>query len=76
MRYNPSDWDTYSSNQRKEFHLKPFEEQQEIIKQSYLFLVADENGNLDTMKILQLIMDLQDRVEDLEIECVRKEYYE
>jgi hypothetical protein len=76
MRYNPLGWDKYTQKQRKEWYLKPFEEQQEIIKQSYLSLVADENGNLDTMKILQLIMDLQDRVEDLEIECVRKEYYE
>ncbi len=76
MRYNPADWDTYTSNQRKEFYLKPFEEQQEIINQSYLSIITDENGNLDTMKILQIIMDLQDRVEDLEIECVRKEYYD
>jgi hypothetical protein len=76
MRYNPLGWDKYTQKQRKEWYLKPFEEQQEIIKQSYLSLVADENGNLDTMKVLQLIMDLQDRVEDLEIECVRKEYYD
>jgi hypothetical protein len=27
------------------------------------------------LKILEVIMDLQDRVEDLEIECVRKEYF-
>ncbi len=76
MRYNPSDWDTYSSKQRKEFYNKSFEERREIINQSYLSLITDENRNLDTIKILELIMDLQDRVEDLEIECVRKEYYE
>jgi hypothetical protein len=75
MRYNPADWYTYSSNQRKEFYLKPYEEQREIINQSYLSLIADENGNLDALKILEVIMDLQDRVEDLETECVRKEYF-
>jgi len=75
MRYNPADWDTYSSKQRKEFYDKSFEEKREIINQSYLSIITDENGNLDALKILEIIMDLQDRVEDLEIECVRKEYF-
>jgi hypothetical protein len=76
MRYNPSDWDTYSSKQREEWYRKSYEERREIINQSYLSLITDENGNLDTIKILELIMDLQDRVEDLEIGCVMKEYYD
>jgi hypothetical protein len=76
MRYNPADWDTYSSNQRKEWYHKSYEEQREIINQSYLSIITDENGNLDTLKILEIIMDLQDRVADLEIECVRKEYFQ
>jgi hypothetical protein len=76
MRYNPADWDTYSSKQRKDFYNKSFEEKRDIINQSYLSLITDENGNLDTIKILELIMDLQDRVEDLEIGCVMKEYYD
>ena len=75
MRYNPADWDTYSSNQRKEFYLKPYEEQREIINKSYFSIITDEYGNLDALKILEVIMDLQDRVEDLETECVRKEYF-
>jgi hypothetical protein len=75
MRYNPADWDAYSSKQRKEFYDKSFEEKREIINQSYLSIITDENGNLDALKILEIIMDLQDRVEDLEIECVRKEYF-
>jgi hypothetical protein len=76
MRHNPSDWDTYSSKQKEEFYLKPYEEEQrEIINQSYLSVITDENGNLDTLKILEIIMDLQDRVEDLETECVRKDYF-
>ena len=75
MRHNPKDWDTYNLKQRKEFYLKPFEEQREIINKSYLSLIADENGNLNALKILEVIMDLQDRVDDLETECVRKEYF-
>ncbi len=75
MRHNPADWDTYSSKQKEEFYLKPYEEEREIINQSYLSIITDENGNLDALKILEVIMDLQDRVEDLEIECVRKEYF-
>lgn len=74
MRYDPADWNTYTQKQRREFYYKPFEEQREIIKKSYLSLITDENGNLDTMKILEIIMDLQDRVDDLETECARKDY--
>ncbi len=76
MRYHPSDWDNYSSKQREEWYRKPYEERREIINQSYLSLITDKNGNLDTIKILEIIMDLQDRVEDLEIGCVMKEYYD
>jgi hypothetical protein len=76
MRYNPADWNTYSSQQRKDFYYKPYEEQRDIVAKSYLSIITDENGNLDTIKILEIIMDLQDRVEDLEIECVRKEYFD
>jgi len=75
MRHKPADWGTYSSKQREEFYLKPYEEEREIINQSYLSTITDENGNLDALKILEIIMDLQDRVEDLETECVRKDYF-
>ena len=75
MRYNPADWNTYTQKQRKEFYYKPFEERQEIIKKSYLSLITDENGNLDTMKILEIIMDLQDRVDEIESTYQRNESY-
>lgn len=74
MKTHPADWDTYTPKQRKEFYGKPFEEQREIINRSYLSLIADKNGNLDTIKILEIIMDLQDRVDDLENVCVRENY--
>ena len=78
MRHNsPADWNTYTQKQKKEWYYKPCEEQREIINQSYLSDITDENGNLDTIKILEIIMDLQDRVEDLETKCVmkRKDYF-
>jgi hypothetical protein len=75
MRYNPADWGTYSSKQRKEWYLKPYEERREIVNKSYLSIITDDNGNLDALKIIEIIMDLKDRVEDLETECVRKEYF-
>ena len=74
MKTHPADWDTYTPKQRKEFYEKPFEERREIINRSYLSLIADKNGNLDIMKILEIIMDLQDRVDDLENVCVRENY--
>jgi ubiquinone biosynthesis protein Coq4 len=73
MRYSPADWNTYTQKQRKEWHYKPYEEQREIVNQSYLSLIADENGNLDAIKILEIIMDLQDRVDELESTCSRIE---
>jgi hypothetical protein len=73
MRHNPVDWDTYTQKQRKEFYYKPYEEQREIINQSYLSVITDENGNLDALKILEIIMDLQDRVDELESTCSRIE---
>ena len=75
MRYNPSDWNKYTQKQKEEFYGKSFEEKRKIVNQSHLSLITDETGNLDTLKILELIMDLQDRVDDLETECVRKDYY-
>ena len=75
MRYEPADWNKYTKKQRNEWNCKSYEERQEIILKSYLHNITDENGNLDTLKILEIIMDLQDRVEDLEVECVRKDYF-
>jgi len=74
MRDIPTDWNTYTQKQREEFYYKSYQERREIVNKSYLSLITDETGNLDTIKILEIIMDLQDRVEDLETECVRKDY--
>ena len=74
MRHKPADWSTYTQKQKEEFYYKLYQERREIINKSYLSLITDETGNLDTIKILEIIMDLQDRIDDLEIECVRKDY--
>ena len=77
MKTHPADWDTYTPKQRKEFYEKPFEEQREIINRSYLSLITDETGNLDTIKILEIFMDLQDRVDEIGSTCQRnKSYYD
>ena len=77
MNTHPEDWDTYTPKQRKEFYEKPFEEQREIINRSYLSLITDETGNLDTIKILEIFMDLQDRVDEIGSTCQRnKSYYD
>jgi ubiquinone biosynthesis protein Coq4 len=75
MRFNPADWNTYTLKQQKEFHYKSYQEQREIINRSYLSLITDETGNLDAIKILEIIMDLQDRVDEIESTYQRSESY-
>lgn len=77
MKYQPADWNTYTSQQRKEWYSKPYEESRQIILQSYMNMIVDENGDLDKFKILELILELQDRVDYLEETCERSNsYYE
>jgi hypothetical protein len=75
MRYKPKDWDTYTLQQREEWYQKPYEETRKIILQSYMSTIADENGNLDEYKLLEIIIDLQDRVDELENTCERNDSY-
>ena len=77
MKYQPADWNTYTSQQRKDWYQKPYEESRQIILQSYMNMIVDENGDLDKFKILELILELQDRVDYLEETCERSNsYYE
>jgi hypothetical protein len=75
MKQTPSNFYTYSSKQREEFWLKNYEERRKIINDSYLSMIVDENGNLDKYKIIELILDLQDNVEDLKNTCQRTDSY-
>jgi hypothetical protein len=74
MIQTPKDFHTYSSKQREEFWCKSYEERRKIINDSYLSMIVDENGNLDKYKIIELILDLQDNVEDLKNTCQRTDY--
>jgi hypothetical protein len=75
MRHTPKDFSTYFSKEKKEFWLKSYEEQQKIINDSYISMIVDEAGNLDKYKIIEVILDLQDKIEDLESTCQRTDSY-
>jgi hypothetical protein len=75
MRQTPTNFYEYSSKQREEFWLKPYEEQQQVINESYLSMIVDEDGNIDKYKIIGIILDLQDKIEDLENTCQRTDSY-
>ena len=75
MIQTPKDFNTYSLKQREEFWCKSYEERRKIINDSYLSMIVDENGNLDKYKIIELILDLQDNVEDLKNTCQRTDSY-
>jgi hypothetical protein len=75
MIHTPEDFNTYSSKQREEFWLKDYEERRKIINDSYLSMIVDENGNLDKYKIIEIILDLQDNVEDLKNTCQKTDSY-
>jgi len=67
MRNWPKDfYYTYSDKQREEFHIKNPEERRKIVNDSYISIIVDDTGNLDKYKILEVIMDLQDRIDELE----------
>ena len=75
MEYQPADWNTYTSKQRETWYQKSYDERRKIILQSYMDMIVDENGELDKFKILELILDLQDRVDNLEATCERRNSY-
>ena len=75
MKQTPSNFHTYSSKQREEFWLKNYEEQRKIINDSYMSTIVDDNRNLDKYKIIEAILDLQDKIEDLENTCQRTDSY-
>ena len=75
MRYQPADWNTYTSKQRETWYQKSYDERRKIILQSYMDMIVDENEELDKFKILELILDLQDRVDNLESTCERMDSY-
>ena len=75
MKYQPADWNTYTSKQKEVWHQKSYEERRKIILQSYMNMIVDENGELDKFKILEFLLDLEDRVDNLESTCEKTDSY-
>ncbi len=76
MTHTPKNfYGNYSPKQREEFWLKTYEERRKIINDSYLSMIVDDNGNLDKYKIIEIILDLQNKIEDLENTCQRTDSY-
>jgi hypothetical protein len=75
MKHTPKNFSTYSNKQREEFWLKSQEERLKIINDSYMSMIVDEAGNLDKYKIIEIILNLQDTVEDLENTCQKTDSY-
>jgi hypothetical protein len=76
MKNTPKNfYDNYSLKQREEFWPKTCEERRKIINDSYLSMIVNEAGNLDKYKIIDVILDLQNKIEDLENTCQRTDSY-
>jgi len=75
MSQFPKNYSDYSHDQKRVFWYKPFEERRKIINDSYLSMIVDEAGNLDKYKIIEVILDLQDKIEDLENTCQKTDSY-
>jgi hypothetical protein len=66
MRGYPADWDSYSQNQRDTWWRKDRQVRNEIIVESYFSMITDENGTIDVHKLVEVILNLEDRIEELE----------
>lgn len=77
MNYDvPGDyWSKYTSKERSEWWAKPYQERELIIQESYLPMIADENRDIDKYKLIGIILELKERIEDLENRCQRNDSY-
>jgi hypothetical protein len=77
MNYDvPEDyWSEYTSEQRAKWLTKPYQERELIIQESYLPMITDENKDIDKYKLIGIILQLQERIEDLENTCQRNDSY-
>jgi hypothetical protein len=62
---------TYTSEQMWEWRKKDYEERQKIALESYLPEFVNENNELDILKLVERILYLQERVDELENTCER-----
>lgn len=64
-------YDSYTPEERRKFWEKDYTEQNKIALESYLPEFVNENNELDIFKLVERILYLEERVEELEITCER-----
>jgi len=72
----PKDYyQNYSSEQMWEWCQKDYEERQKIALESYFPEFANENNEIDIHKLVERILYLEERVDELENTCVKENNY-
>ncbi len=71
MMYHPYDWNKYTIKEKQEFVCLDYKERKRIVLDSYLSMITNDKGELDKYKILDLILDLQNQIDDINgrIDC-------
>lgn len=65
MMYYPCDWNKYTIKEKQKFLSLDYKERKRIVLDSYLSMITNDKGELDKYKILDLILDLQDQIDDI-----------
>lgn len=63
--YYPCDWNKYTIKEKQKFLSLDYKERKRIVLDSYLSMITNDKGELDKYKILDLILDLQDQIDDI-----------
>ena len=71
MMYYPCDWNKYTIKEKQKFLSLDYKERKRIVLDSYLSMITNDKGELDKYKILDLILDLQNQIDDINgrIDC-------
>jgi len=65
MMYYPCDWNKYTIKEKQKFLSLDYKERKRIVLDSYLSMITNDKGELDKYKILDLILELQDQIDDI-----------
>lgn len=63
--YYPCDWNKYTIKEKQKFLSLDYKERKRIVLDSYLSMITNDKGELDKYKILDLILDLQNQIDDI-----------
>lgn len=63
--YYPCDWNKYTIKEKQKFLSLDYKERKRIVLDSYLSMITNDKGELDKYKILDLILELQDQIDDI-----------